>query len=509
MIKLLRKYHKWIGLISILFVLHFAISGILLNHRKAISGIDVSRNLLPKSYHFENWNNGAVIGTLKINADSILMYGNSGIWLTDSLCSKVEPYHTGISKGIDNRSFRAVKKLGDNAVFGVSTYELYRLDITTNSWENQTSKLDVEGERLSNLALKGDTLFVVSRSHVFRSVPPYDTFEKIQLLPPSDYSPKVSLFKMIWILHSGEAYGLFGRLLVDALGLIIIIITLLGLALTLFRIPIRKRIKKKRDAERLKDAWKFSLKWHNKLGFGLFYLLLFVVVTGTFLRPPLLIPIVRAKVNPIPFSTLDSDNPWNEKLRVLRYNEHTDSWLLYSSDGFYQFPDFNTTPKPLANKPPISVMGVTVLEPQSEEVWLVGSFSGLYLWNKKTGASYDAFTKELYVPEKTFGPPVLSDPISGYSDDFSMGEVAFNYDKGAVGLSQQSFVEMPAIVKAAPMSLWHFALELHVGRMYSPFLGALSPFFVFFSGLLFFFILFSGYKVYKKRHKKRKKKRVR
>ncbi len=250
------------------------------------------------------------------------------------------------------------------------------------------------------------------------------------------------------------------------------------------------------------------MKWHNKLGIGFFFVLIFIVLTGTFLRPPLLIAIARSKVSPIPYSTLDSKNPWHEKLRVLRYDSFADQWLLYTSDGFYTFSDFSEHPKTLVKKPPVSVMGVTVLEQQTETEWLVGSFSGLYRWDSESGIIHDAFSGEVHKEQKSFGPPSFDNPINGYSDDFSSGEVAFDYAKGAITIgNQKKFSEMPKCVEETPMSLWNVALELHVGRMYT-FFGVLGILFVFFSGLLFLFILISGYIVYKRRHKKRKKKRI-
>lgn len=51
---------------------------------------------------------------------------------------------------------------------------------------------------------------------------------------------------------------------------------------------------------------------------------------------------------------------------------------------------------------------------------------------------------------------------------------------------------MPEILEKQPMSLWNFALELHVGRMYSSLLGPVSGMFIFLSGLLSIMVLVSG-----------------
>jgi hypothetical protein len=103
MIKFFRKYHKWFGVIFAYIILSFVFSGIILNHRNALSVIDVNRKLLPKEYRYQNWNNAAVKSTLRISSDSILIYGNIGIWLTDSSYSDFKNFSAGFPKGIDNR----------------------------------------------------------------------------------------------------------------------------------------------------------------------------------------------------------------------------------------------------------------------------------------------------------------------------------------------------------------------------------------------------------------------
>ena len=48
---LLKGWHKWICLVITILVLGFAGSGIILNHRDLVSGIDLPRSWLPKAYH--------------------------------------------------------------------------------------------------------------------------------------------------------------------------------------------------------------------------------------------------------------------------------------------------------------------------------------------------------------------------------------------------------------------------------------------------------------------------
>ena len=60
------------------FLLPFLISGILLNHRYELRRLDVSRRWLPAAYALHNWNHGTVRGTLRLGADSVLLYGENG-----------------------------------------------------------------------------------------------------------------------------------------------------------------------------------------------------------------------------------------------------------------------------------------------------------------------------------------------------------------------------------------------------------------------------------------------
>ena len=103
-----RKHHKWLGLGMAFFLVMFCVSGILLNHRHLIKEINVSRKFLPSRYEFRNWNGGLLRGTLNIGNTSpphssrtpdschnILLYGNGGIWLTNSKTSFFKDFNNG------------------------------------------------------------------------------------------------------------------------------------------------------------------------------------------------------------------------------------------------------------------------------------------------------------------------------------------------------------------------------------------------------------------------------
>ncbi len=500
--KRMRKWHKWLGLIFAFFFIMFSISGILLNHRRAISSIDVPRSALPADYRYENWNNGSVKGTLALSADSILMYGGSGVWLTDSVGVQFRQYTTGMKSGIDNQITSGMVITPGKEVFAATTFGLYRLEREKDTWNDLSGLID-NHERLTDLVVKGDSLILLSRSNIFVSVPPYQQFETIVLPPPEGFERKASLFRTLWTLHSGELFGIAGQLFVDMLGVIGIILSVTGILLTLYLGIIKRRKKKQMPVKAQSNVYRTSLKWHNKPGVWLFFFFMILVVSGTFLRPPFLIAIIRAKVPTIPGTMLHKDNTWHDKLRTLRYDGYEQNWILYTSDGFFTLQEFDDVPTKMNQAPPISVMGVTVMQQIDSTQWLAGSFSGLYYWNRHTGESINAFTMQKEAPRRP-GPPTLTNAVSGYSSDFGSKLVVFDYAKGARMLhSDSSFVPMPDLMSKGRMSLWHLSLEVHVGRIYAPILGVVTDLFIFLSGVIFSIIFISGWIVYRRRYRKR------
>ena len=102
------KWHKWGGLFFSCFLLPFLISGILLNHRYELRHLDVPRRWLPASYGLHNWNQGTVRGTLRLGADSVLLYGENGLFLSDDRCRQLRSWNDGLQVGAENQSFSDV-----------------------------------------------------------------------------------------------------------------------------------------------------------------------------------------------------------------------------------------------------------------------------------------------------------------------------------------------------------------------------------------------------------------
>lgn len=540
-----KKYHRWLGLVLSVFMLVFCVSGIILNHREVFSGCEVSRKWLPASYHVKNFNNGVVKGTVvkksaahslsSENCDSVLAYGCAGVFLTDSRLSTWQDFNAGLPESIDERNVRHVVKAKDGSLWCAALRDVYRYDENSQGWK----KVELPGneERIMDVALAKDSMTVVAltRSRVFTIVPfvQYGEIVKIgksssetyrvesKIIPaPKKYEPKTTLFKLVWHLHSGEFFGLPGKLVVDAIALVLIMLSITGILLFILPYGIRraKKLAAKARMKRLGKQFAWNMKWHNKIGYVTIVLTLWIAITGMCLRPPLMVPLVLSK---LPQAVGEDGNVWQDKLRAIRWDAVQGDWLVSTSEGFLRVDeDFSQAPKMLPDDecPKLSPMGVTVWESDGKGGWIVGSFRGIYRWNPvnhSLNQILDYFTGK--PSEETSMIPISDNLVCGYSEDFLGGKpLVFDFAKGvedakgqAVALcndepkksrNEESMSDL--ICETAPMSLWNVALELHVGRCYSPFLGPLSDLFVFLSGLLITLVLLSGYIISHRRRKK-------
>ena len=528
-----KKYHRWFGLVLSVFMLVFCVSGIILNHREAFSGCEVSRKWLPASYHIKNFNNGVVKGTVAFH-DSILAYGCAGVFLTDSQLSTWQDFNMGLPESIDERNVRHLVKSKDGSLWCAALHDVYRYDENSRQWKKV--KLPGNEERIMDVALGKDSMKVVAltRSYVYTisildscrlqgksAMAKFHVGPATVVPPPSeDYKPKTTLFKVFWHLHSGEFFGLPGKLVVDAIALVLIVLSITGIILFILPYGIRraKKLAAKVRMKRLGKQFAWNMKWHNKIGYVTIVLTLWIAITGMCLRPPLMVPLVMGK---LPQTVGEDGNVWQDKLRAIRWDAAQGDWLISTSDGFLRVDEnFSQAPKMLAADecPKLSPMGVTVWESDGKGGWIVGSFWGMYRWNPIAKDKYqilDYFTNK--PSEETSMIPISDNLVCGYSEDFLDGKpLVFDFAKGVedakgkachlcadVSKTSTNGDSMSDLISVtAPMSLWNVALELHVGRCYSPFLGPLSDLFVFISGLLITLVLLSGYIISHRRRKK-------
>lgn len=500
--KFLRKYHKWISIIFSLFFFIFGLSGIILNHRDWLAPLEVSRKYLPQNYRYQNWNNAAIRGTLRTEEGKILMYGNIGIWETTPETRYFKDLNVGIKEGIDNRKTSVVVEWKNNLVAGTFS-GLYVWDKNKDQW--LTIPLDLVNPWIMDISIKDDSLYIISRSELIITRDLHK-FHRRFLPPPEGYDNKADLFKTLWVIHSGEIYGLPGKILVDLLGIALIFLTITGLKIFIDKIILKKTINP--GTKRRKKYWiSWNLKWHNKIGYIAIAFLLVNSITGIFLRPPFLILAAGQRVKKIPLTELDSPNPWFDQLRRIHYDTINHMWVVSTYDGFYYSEDdFHSPLKRFIHQPPASVMGVNVLQQMDSTRYLVGSFEGLFLWDFMTGECLNFITGKPYTPFKGQGGAPIGDYlVTGYSGDFPGHFYVFDYNQGCFDLAgKQTLLEMPDnIVKQSPMSLWSLALEFHTGRIFQPLIGPFYILIVPLTGLAAVFVLVSGFWVWWRFYRRR------
>lgn len=468
-----RKLHRVVGIACALPLMMASLSGILLNHRDLISGIDLPRSLLPKSYAYQNGNQAAIRG----GDGKTFLFGDSGVWKKEG--DQWTKFNDGFPKGADRRKVVDLLEY-EGTWFAATPYRLYQR--TDASWKPLALPTS---SRIIDLFLSGNGLAVLTRSELFETIDGQH-FTPIKIPPPKNYRAESSLFTVLWLLHSGELFGTAGRLVVDGLGLLLILLCLTGIT----HLILPKRMKKYGATEKRKRRFKRHHRLHLYGGWACGGLLCITVATGMFLRPPLLIPIAGKRVPNVRFTTLDDPNPWHDLLRKGVWHEASNAYLLSTRKGFFLFDPRNENVQSLSHQPPVSVMGCTVLKSLDPATYLVGSFSGLYVWNTSTGHVFDFFSRAPV--QRKHGKPISDNMISGLIET-PKEWVLCDYRNGLRPVSQTAPIQLPvAIEQEGKISLWNLCQELHTGRILRPLLGPFYILFVPLLGLAGLLILITG-----------------
>lgn len=484
-----RRQHKWSSLAVCFFLLTMCLSGIVLNHRTLVGDYGVSRSLLPH-YRYTKWNGGLLRGSLPAadTLQGVYVYGSGGVFRLAG--DALTDFNAGLPASPAGRAVRAMTGTADGRVYAVTSDSLYLL--SGNRW--QAVSLPAEGlGRLSDITSRGDSVVVTGRSGLCLSPAAASPFEAVTLKAPRGGAPSPTAFRAMWLLHSGKLFGPVGVAVVDLVAVVLVLLTVTGLAVWLLPMAIRKSRGNARRRQRRIVSLKYNIKVHRLVGIYTLVLTMLVCVSGFCLRPPLLVPLALSRVGAVPGTVLADDNPWNDRLRMLRYDNRA-GWLLSTSEGFYCLADSLTaTPEPMAVQPPVSVMGLNVFEPVDGE-WLCGSYSGLFRWDIGTGIVRDAYSGDI-VDTTVRRPPFGATPVSGLliRPDGSMHPV--DYDAGTDALQQ------PDSLSSLPMPLWNVALEMHTGRLW---MGNVATWvYIPLIGALVFWTLLSGYKSYRGTKKRR------
>jgi hypothetical protein len=196
---------------------------------------------------------------------------------------------------------------------------------------------------------------------------------------------------------------------------------------------------------------------------------------------------------------LDTENPWQDKLRRILWNKESCRFLIYTSEGFF-FADQHLSKElvPTDNQPLVSIMGCNVLEPIGQTRYLVGSFSGLFVWDTSSGTVLDYLTGSVAETPHGMSRPVGLNMIAGFVQDCEGKNYWIDYNRGSISTNGTSaFPPMPKeILLNTPISLWNAALEIHTGRIFEHLIGPFYLLYVPLMGLTVLIVLISGFLVW-------------
>ncbi len=506
-IKKLMRYHKYPSLVLSLFIIFFAISGIILNHRILFSKFSIDRDYLGHNYQYRNWNMSSLKSVLPIDSAHSIFYGNVGMWKVDSNLENPVRFDQGIPETVDQRKIGVMFKSRKGELFAGSLFGLYHYNSEKNSWEEIV--LPTGSERIYSIIENKKGFFVMGRNHIFRaeSSDSPNKLSVVNIKEPENYDHKIGLFQTFWQIHNGDIIGLTGKLIMDFVALLFIFLVLTGL----YHWIAPRRMKQRRLANKNYDGikkWKRVTKsWHNKLGNWFLILLIISTLTGMFLRPPLLIAIASSKVPKIPFTHLDNPNPWHDRLRAMFYDEEKEIFLIGTATGIYSVDEnFETQPHYFEHQAPISVMGINELSKLNEKEYLVGTFLGLFRWNPFDGETIDYISGEKGIIWDPNAKPLSDKMVAGYFKKANGHEYYFDFNNGATNIRHRDyFPEMPAnVLDESPMSLWNVAQETHTGRIYRFMFGSLYILFIPLSGMTILMLLIVGWRLERKLYTKPK-----
>ena len=112
--------------------------------------------------------------------------------------------------------------------------------------------MPVKEKNIVDIIQKQDTILVLTRSSLLKTTDLYN-FSVSQLPPPENYDNKTGLFKTLWVIHSGEIYGIAGKIIVDFAGLVFAFLTITGFIVFVNKIVLKKNRKPAEARSKIKE----------------------------------------------------------------------------------------------------------------------------------------------------------------------------------------------------------------------------------------------------------------
>lgn len=493
-----KPIHKYVGLVCLAYFMLMGISGVFLNHPSLIRHFSVPLSWAPPSYHYANWNRMALREVVfsEKSPDTLYVGGKAGVWESTNGGESFSLLENGFPASpyeMDVRCLLLTESGAPPHLYAGTRSGLYRYDFNPGRWQKINDGTET-GMEIVDLVQTRSRILVFSPSACYHLALPggEPALHPMPLTSRDAPNPRAPLFRFLLKLHDGSALGLPGRLFVDIVGLVLVFLSVS--AVYIWYIPwskkrFRKRIGKRRASPRF---FRFFYRYHLKLGIWGALFLGGVALTGMFVRPPLLIPIIHFSVPSVLLNGSRPAETWQPRISRALYSPEEDTVLLATRDGFFRGPaDFSQPFEPAIVDVPVSGMGVNVLEHLSGHRLLVGSFSGLYIWDHNRSLATDV--KNRPVPRRRRRGPG-ADMAAGaavkngtllYWADYRHGLRPADPGGPAMAMPDR-------IAENSRMSLWHFLFEVHNGRIFRDWLGACTWLIVPVGGLVLLVNVLSG-----------------
>lgn len=502
-----KPIHKYLGLVLCLYFLAMGASGLLLNNPGWIRSMSVSWNLTPANYEYQNWNRMLVRQGFIDSDDTWFVAGKAGVLRgEDGAFTALEQ---GFPRALYERDTSALLPL-DGGLLAATRGGLYAFDRSQQSWRQLELPGAGRSPHVVDVVRAGQQIVAFTARQVFVAEADELSFRPVELtVADENFRGRVPLFRILHDIHNGTIIGLPGKLLVDVVGLALVFLSIS--CLVIWYVPRRNRwfARWRRNPG---VFFRFNWRYHLKVGVYAVAFLAVLAISGALLRPPLLIaiaPYSMEREHPL-LSFSERSHGLGGKIQRALYSTWDNSILLATESGFWRGPaDFSAPFRPASVPISIHGMGATVLEEMEPGLFLVGSFSGLFVWEELSQRVW-----RLPRPGLRGGNPFMSnDLVSGVILQEGYPRFRLDYHDGMLPLSAQRADIPPAmpreIARNTPLSLWHYLFEFHNGRIFEKWLGTSYMLVVPIGGVLLLIIGLSGlYDWWYRRRKAKQKKRM-
>ena len=475
--RITRPVHKYIGRLFLFYFLLMGLTGILLNHPEGMARWRVPLKFLPDSHGYRNWNRFSFREAVFSENDSGTLYvcGKAGVWQSRDngrTFRILDQGYPATPYTRDTRCLLLIEKNGADYLLAGTRNGLFAYATADARW-----RTSIGGPQLFDIVDIVDTgdgviAFTPQAAYHVTVTEKVPTLRKLPLVVSLPLQGREPLLRFFLKLHDGSLLGKTGRLLADAVGAALIF--LCASAVYLWYVPWRR----KRGNVIRKEArlFPFFHRHHRGVGVLATAFLLVITLAGMFLRPPFLMMIV-GRTAPAALFTIDRQAlPLGTEIHKATYWPEQRAVVLATDSGFFRGPADCSAPfEPAGVVVPVSGMGATVLEALSNNRLLVGSFSGLYIWDAAGGHLTDVHgtpvgaevfhSGKLPVQDMSAGAAVRGRDLVWWAD-YRHGMRSFPPNRPSPA--------MPPLGKAGDMSLWHFLFAVHNGRIFRDWLGVWS-----------------------------------